>query len=74
MITMFVKPANPNAIIRDPHTRIPLPAEGGRRPRNSFWLSRLRDGSAVIATPVETVTANHIGNEPIAPLTTRGGK
>lgn len=64
---MKVKPVDPNAVIRDPVTRLPLPAEGGDVPENTFWFRRLRAGEVVrIDAPV--------GNEPIAPLTTRGGK
>ena len=67
---MKVKPAVPGAIIRDPQTRLPLPAEGGDVPENSFWIRRLRAGEVVrIDAPMQPV-----GNEPIAPLTTRGGK
>ncbi len=66
---MRVKPADPDAVIRDPHTKLVLPAEGGEVPENAFWTRRLRAGDVVrvgAATPV--------GNEPIASLTTRGAK
>lgn len=73
---MKVKPVNPDAIIRDPHTKQPLPAEGGEVPDDNFWNRRLRDGSVV---RVEEESAKNertapVGNEPIAALTTRGGK
>jgi hypothetical protein len=38
---MKVKPVDPNAVIRDPHTKQPLPAEGAEVPENSFWTRRL---------------------------------
>ncbi len=67
---MKVKPTDPNAVIRDPHTRTALPAEGADVPENSFWTRRLLAGEVVrIDAP-----ATPVGNEPIASLTTRGGK
>ncbi len=64
---MRVKPVDPTAVIRDPHTKQVLPAEGGDVPENTFWLRRLRAREVVRveAAPMPT------GREPIAPLTTR---
>lgn len=67
---MRVKPANPTAVIRDPHTKRVLPAEGGDVPDNSFWRRRLIAGEVVLVNERSQPT----GREPIAPLTTRGGK
>ena len=67
---MRVKPVDPNAVIRDPHTLRQLPPEGGEVPDNSFWTRRLLAGE--VTRLEEPVTPS--GNEPIAPLTTRGGK
>ncbi len=64
---MRVKPADPTAVIRDPHTKRLLPAEGGDVPETSFWIRRLRDGSVVRAEE----PAQHVRNAPLAPLTTR---
>jgi hypothetical protein len=65
-----VKPVDPNAVIRDPHTHFALPPEGGDVPENSFWVRRLRAGEVVrINEPSPPV-----GIEPVPPLTTRGGK
>lgn len=65
---MKVKPVDPSAVIRDPHTKRPLPAEGGEVPESNFWMRRLRAGEVVrLDAPSQPV-----GNEPIAPLTTRG--
>ena len=67
---MKVKPADPNAVIRDPHTKVPLPAEGGEVPETSYWIRRLTAGEVVrIDEP-----AAPKGNEPVAPLTTRGSR
>lgn len=66
---MKVKPVDPTAIIRDPHTRIPLPAEGGEVSENSFWTRRLLAGEVVLVDEPTTRLDNAI-----APLTTRGGK
>lgn len=64
---MRVRPVDPNAVIRDPHTKIALPPEGGDVPETTFWTRRLMDGS--VERIPETTTP--IGNEPIKPLTTR---
>lgn len=63
---MKVKPAVPGSIIRDPHTRRPLPDEGADVPETSFWHRRLRDGDVVRIT-----AGPPSGMEPVAPLTTR---
>lgn len=67
---MKVKPVDPNAVIRDPHTKQPLPAEGGEVPDNSFWNRRLVAGEVVLLDEPAPPT----GREPVAPLTTRGSK
>lgn len=67
---MRVKPADPSAVIRDPHTKRPLPAEGGKVPDNTFWRRRLLAGEVVLVTESRMAPR---GNEPLAPLTTRRG-
>lgn len=62
-----VKPTNPDAIIRDPHTKRVLPAEGAEVPENNFWTRRISAGEVVL---VEDAPAH----APVASLTTRGGK
>lgn len=37
---MKMKPIEPNAIIRDPQTKQPLPTNGGDVPDNTFWTRR----------------------------------
>lgn len=72
---MRVKPVDPTAVIRDPHTRRALPPEGANVPDNSFWRRRLASGEVVLVK--ETEVRAPLGIEPIAPLTTRdvrGGK
>lgn len=59
---MKVKPADPTAVIRDPITKLPLPAEGGEVPDNIFWTRRLIAGEVV---RIDTQ---------LTPLITRGGK
>lgn len=66
---MKVKPANPAAVIRDPHTLRALPPEGADVPETPFWFRRLRAGEVVRVDDVAPT-----GREPIAPLTTREGK
>ncbi len=65
---MKVKPADPTAVIRDPHTRLPLPAEGAEVPENVFWTRRVLAGDVVRIDERTPPT----GVEPVSPLTTRG--
>lgn len=69
---MNVKPAREGLVIRDPHTKRPLPAEGARVPDNSFWNRRLADGDVVLIE--DAPAAAPTGLEPVTPLTTREGK
>lgn len=62
---MRVKPAIPGAIVRDPHSKRQLPAEGGDVPDSSFWIRRLRAGDVVIVAEPTPRTA------PVTPLMTR---
>jgi len=48
--TMFIKPARPGLIVRDPVTHEPLPLEGREVPRSPFWIRRLTAGD-VVTTP-----------------------
>ncbi len=64
---MKVRPVIPGTIIRDPHTRRPLPEEGGEVVLSTFWIRRLR-ASEVILIEESAPT----GLEPVTPLTTRG--
>jgi hypothetical protein len=66
---MIVKPVDPAAVIRDPHTLRQLPAEGGEVPESSFWIRRLLDGDVIRVD--NDRAAGPTGSEPIAPLTTR---
>ena len=69
---MKVKPVDPNAVIRDPITYARLPAGGGNVPDNVFWTRRILAGEVVkLDDEIETARKQPIGNEPIAPLTTR---
>ena len=47
---MFVKPA-PGRLVRDPHTKRPLPAEGCEVPETSYWLRRLRSDDILKTAP-----------------------
>jgi hypothetical protein len=44
----FVKPARDGLIIRDPRTLKPLKMEGEMKPRNSYWLRRIKDEDVII--------------------------
>jgi Protein of unknown function (DUF2635) len=66
---MKVKPAPGITVVRDPHSKLPLPAEGAEVADDSiFWNRRLIAGDVVRVADAPPMFA------PIAPLTTRGGK
>ncbi len=44
---MRVKPVDPSAVIRDPHTQRVLSAEGDDVPDNTFWNRRIIAGEVV---------------------------
>lgn len=46
---MFVKPAE-SLVVRDPVTKLQLPADGKEVPENSYWQRRLRDGDVLLGT------------------------
>ena len=48
---LFLRPAVPGAVVRDPHTKRALPADGGGVEARSDGRRRLRDGDAAEATP-----------------------
>ncbi len=54
---MFVKPLD-GLTVRDPRSRVPLPADGVEVPETSFWLRRLRDKSIAIAEPAAAAAAD----------------
>lgn len=68
---MKVKPVVAGAIIRDPITRLPLPAEGGEVSDNTFWRRRLLAGEVVVVKDEARSSSQPTGLEPVAPLTTR---
>lgn len=35
-------------LVRDPKTREPLKAAGETKPRNTYWLRRIKEGSALV--------------------------
>lgn len=47
MRTIKVKPSNKDLVVRDPETRQPLKAAGETKPRNTYWLRRIKDKSVV---------------------------
>jgi len=55
--TMFIKPARPGLVVRDPITRETLPDEGREVPRSTYWIRRLTGGDVVTALRPETATA-----------------
>ncbi|MGL4225950.1 MAG: DUF2635 domain-containing protein [Vibrio sp.] len=58
METIKVKPLN-GLIVRDPETREPLSLEGETKPRNPYWLRRVKDKSVAIVS-AEFTTAEKV--------------
>ncbi|WP_375751605.1 DUF2635 domain-containing protein [Vibrio sp. HN007] len=46
MKTIKVKPKK-GLMVRDPETREPLKSAGEEKPRNTYWLRRIKDESVV---------------------------
>lgn len=53
---MFIRPAKPGLIVRDPQTKQRLPAEGKEVPPLTYWFRRLRDGDVLEGPPPITNT------------------
>jgi len=47
MSTFTIKPSDKNKLVRDPETRVFLKEKGEKKPRNSYWLRRLKDHDVV---------------------------
>ena len=47
MRTFKVKPSSKGLLVRDPETRQPPKAAGEVKPRNTYWLRRIKDKSVV---------------------------
>lgn len=56
MATIKIKPLN-GLIVRDPETREPLKAGGEEKPRNPYWLRRIKDKSVELVSSNATKTA-----------------
>lgn len=53
-------PAHDDLVVRDPITRLPLPAEGEAKPLDTYWCRRLADGDVVMVTgPAPASAAPH---------------
>lgn len=68
---MFVKPA-PGRLVRDPFSKVPLPAEGRDVPEDGgYWSRRLRDGDIMVAAPAASAAPEpaeaHEAAEPSEP-------
>lgn len=57
---MFVKPS-PGVRVRDPVTKLHIPAAGVEVPESSYWIRRLRSGDVVVAVaPVPVLNDQQI--------------
>lgn len=57
MNTVFIKPARPGVLLRDPATGETIPPEGAAivmGAHRAYWLRRVKDGDAVISPAKET--------------------
>lgn len=71
-MTLYVKPAVPGAVVRDPVTRQALPQDGGEVPDNVYWRRRLpRPGipGDVVEIPRPPAAAPATPQSAPAPLT-----
>lgn len=50
-------------IIRDPDTMAQLAAKGEDKPRNGYWLKRLKDGDVELIEPKQAVASKEKGAE-----------
>jgi len=57
MENMFIKPARPGLIVRDPATGKALDAAGENKPRDTYWIRRKNAGDVITATPPEDASA-----------------
>ena len=53
MNTIKVKPKK-GLLVRDPETREPLKTSGEDKPRNTYWLRRIKDESVIDMTKTAT--------------------
>lgn len=53
MATERLRPSREGLIVRDPVTLKPLNPAGELKPLSTYWLRRLRDGSAVVVEKPE---------------------
>ncbi|CAB5645904.1 DUF2635 domain-containing protein [Providencia hangzhouensis] len=49
MTEIYIKPTE-GLTVRDPETYQPLSIKGEKKPRNTYWLRRLKDGDVVHIT------------------------
>ena len=56
MKTIKVKPKK-GLLVRDPETREPLKAKGEEKPRNTYWLRRIKDESVIELTAKKDTTS-----------------
>lgn len=55
MKPVFLKPARPGLVIRDPQSGLPLPPEGKAVAPGSFWDRRVKDDDVVETKPPKAV-------------------
>lgn len=48
MPKIYLKPATPDLIVRDPYTKLPLPKDGKLVQMDSYWLRRIQTGDVVV--------------------------
>lgn len=48
---VFLKPARPGLVVRDPATMEPLPDAGAYKSPSIYWKRRIREGSVILDDP-----------------------
>lgn len=48
--TFKIKPKQ-GVTVKDPDTLVPLKKEGEDKPRNAYWLRRVKDGDCIVIEP-----------------------
>jgi len=51
MAKIFLTPAKPGLIVRDPVTAKPLEASGEFKEREPYWIRRIKAGDVIAAAP-----------------------
>ena len=54
-VTTFKIKPKAGVTVKDPETFVPLNPKGEEKPRNIYWLRRVKDGDCIVIEPKSTV-------------------